>query len=63
MDLDDTPRPSDDPLRAVETQALETLSRSDLADRVDRLKAEIVRTEAMLTKKGASQAAAEALFR
>jgi uncharacterized small protein (DUF1192 family) len=42
---------------------LSRLSAGELAERIGQLKAEIVRLEAELSAKGATKAAAEALFR
>jgi uncharacterized small protein (DUF1192 family) len=57
--------------RAARGAALETLEREDLdlygvvelKERIDRLKAEIARTEAKLDKKQSGRSAADALFK
>lgn len=63
MDFDDLPVKKDTPLTAVEKEDLSTISADELADRVDRLKAEITRTEAEIQAKNASKAAADAFFK
>jgi uncharacterized small protein (DUF1192 family) len=44
-------------------QDLSRLSAGELGERIDQLKAEIARLEAELSSKGATKAAAEALFK
>jgi uncharacterized small protein (DUF1192 family) len=44
-------------------QDLSRLSAGELTERIDQMKAEIARLEAELSTKGATKAAAEALFR
>jgi uncharacterized small protein (DUF1192 family) len=57
----------DDPTKKVKVheigQDLAALSVSDLRERIEQLQAEIGRIEAELGAKGATKAAAEALFR
>jgi uncharacterized small protein (DUF1192 family) len=56
----------DDPVRAVSRtivgEKLDAMSIDDLQDRVDELRAEIQRTEAVLSSKRAGRAAADAVF-
>lgn len=63
MDFDDLPVKKDTPLTAVEKEDLSTISVDELEDRVERLKAEIARTEGEINAKGSSRAAAEAFFK
>ncbi len=63
MDFDDLPVKKDTPLTAVEKEDLSTISADELTDRVDRLKAEIIRTEAEIRAKQASKTAADAFFK
>jgi uncharacterized small protein (DUF1192 family) len=57
----------DEPTKPVRVhvigQDLSRLSAGELTERIDQMKAEIARLEAELSTKGATKAAAEALFR
>ena len=63
MNLDDLPKKKDTPVEAVEGEKLDGLSLDELRERIKILKREIERTEAELTAKGASMAAAEDVFK
>jgi len=63
MDFDDLPVKKDTPLTAVEKEDLSTISADELTERVERLKAEIVRTETEIQAKQASKTAADAFFK
>ena len=56
---DDAPRPQ---RQIVVGEELYGLSVAELEERVERLKAEIARTEAEMTKKSSERAAADAFF-
>jgi uncharacterized small protein (DUF1192 family) len=56
---DNEPRP---PPRVVVGEKLTELSIGDLQERIEALRAEIERTEAMLSSKRAGRAAADAVF-
>ncbi|MEM7570752.1 MAG: DUF1192 domain-containing protein [Pseudomonadota bacterium] len=60
---EDEPRPSGDPLRAVQTQDLDPLSLEQLETRIKDLEAEIARTRADIDRKTKHRSAAEALFK
>ncbi|GEQ98637.1 hypothetical protein JCM17844_22740 [Iodidimonas gelatinilytica] len=62
MDMEDRPVRKDQPIKALEGEDLDSYSLDDLVERIERLRAEIARTERVRASKGASQAAAEALF-
>jgi uncharacterized small protein (DUF1192 family) len=63
MDIEDlAPRP-DQPLKALAKQDLGTLSIDELNDRIDALKAEIIRIEQILARKKDSMSAADSMFR
>jgi len=62
MDEDDLKLRTAGPLRDLEGQDLEPLSRAELEDRISRLKMEIRRCEEALEAKGDLKGAAEALF-
>lgn len=59
--FDDEPRKKPKPHEIGQDLAL--LSRAELNERIEMLRAEIVRLEAELEAKGASKSAADALFR
>jgi uncharacterized small protein (DUF1192 family) len=59
--LDDLPRP--DPRKHEIGQDLSLLSVQDLGERIEALKAEIARLEAMREKKQASKSAADTFFK
>ena len=63
MDFDDLPMKKDTPVTAREKEDLSTYSVDELDDRLERLKAEITRTEENRKAKGASRAAADAFFK
>ena len=63
MDFDDLPVRKNTPLTAVEKEDLSTISKEELEERVERLNAEIARTEAEIVAKKASHAAADAFFK
>ncbi|MCJ9427905.1 DUF1192 family protein [Kordiimonas marina] len=63
MDFDDLPVRKDIPLTAVEKEDLSTISADELQDRIERLKAEIERTEREIAAKKASKDAAAAFFK
>ncbi len=57
------PRPMrGESLKALSRDDLELYGSEELSERIDRLKAEIARTEAQLQRKEAGRAAADALF-
>ncbi len=62
MDLDDLPTKKTGPLADLEKEDLSTISADELGERVDRLKAEIERTNREIDAKQASRAAADAFF-
>jgi uncharacterized small protein (DUF1192 family) len=64
MDLDDLfPSKPDDPLVALGKQDLDPLSQHELAERIELLKAEIVRVEAHMQRAQVHRSAAEELFK
>lgn len=60
---EDLPAKKTGPLTDVEKEDLSTISADELQERIDRLKAEIVRTEQEMSAKKASKAAADAFFK
>ena len=63
MDIEDlAPRP-DKPLKALAKEELGTLSIDELGERIEALKAEIVRVEQALAQKKSSLNAADSVFR
>ncbi len=57
------PRPvRGESLKALSREDLDLYGSEELSERIDRLKAEIARTEAQLERKQAGRAAADALF-
>lgn len=63
MDFDDLPTKKETPLTAVEREDLSTISAEELALRVQRLEAEIGRTQKEIEAKKASRDAANAFFK
>jgi len=64
MDLDDLfPSKPDDPLVALGKQDLDPMSRDELAERIEALKAEIARIEAHMARVEVHRSAAEELFK
>ena len=61
MDADE-PRPSE-PLRALEREDLDALSAAECDARIERLRAEIARTERRMTVASAHRSSADELFR
>ncbi len=63
MDEEDEKPRRTGPLDEVEREDTDSFSRKDLAERIERLKAEIARAEQALSAKGSLQSEAESLFR
>ncbi|WP_417451159.1 DUF1192 family protein [Kordiimonas sp.] len=63
MDFEDHPVKKDAPLTAVEREDLSTISAEELETRVERLQAEIDRTQKEMKAKKASREAAAAFFK
>ncbi len=63
MDFDDLPIKKDTPMTAVEREDLSAISVDELEDRVERLMAEVDRTQKEIKAKKASKAAASAFFK
>ncbi|WP_262690700.1 DUF1192 domain-containing protein [Kordiimonas aestuarii] len=63
MDFDDIPVKKGTPLTAVEREDLSTISAEELEERVERLQAEIDRTQKEVKSKKASREAAAAFFK
>ena len=62
--MDDEPREKPDLLLArLARQDLSTLSLGDLGERIDNMKAEIARCEALIASKSDTRAAADKLFK
>jgi len=62
METDELPHRPDDPLALLVAQELGALSIEELEHRLAILRDEITRSQAMITAKQASQAAAETFF-
>lgn len=63
MDFEDLPVKKDTPITAVEKEDLSTISVEELEDRIERLTAEIDRTQTEIKAKQSSRSAAEAFFK
>ncbi|TNE33795.1 MAG: DUF1192 domain-containing protein [Alphaproteobacteria bacterium] len=63
MDEGDLPRPKGDAASLLAKEDLSPYSQDELAERVELLKAEIVRVEAHSSRVSAHRSAADALFR
>ncbi len=62
MDFDDAPRKKTGPLTDLELEDLSTISADELGERIERLQAEISRTQAEIKAKQSSRATADAFF-
>jgi len=62
MDFDDAPRKKTGPLRDLELEDLSTISADELQERIERMQAEISRTQDEIKAKQSSRAAADAFF-
>ena len=63
MDVEDSAPKAAAPIKALLAEDLAGLSRDELGERKEQLKAEIARIEAMLESKGQSREAAESVFK
>jgi len=63
MDYDDLPTKKHTPVSDVEKEDLSTISAEELEERVERLHAEIERTQKEIKAKQSSRSAAEAFFK
>lgn len=63
MEIDEPKEKPDMVLAKIAKQDLTTLSLGDLRERIDNMKSEIARCEALIASKSDTRAAAEKLFR